>query len=168
MNTPGSFGDFEWYQSRSIHRRNQVEWWYALQSEDFSNNSSIGEIDGVKWLDPDTHITRGLGRYRERGIISHGVEDDNDITDRVVKMRNRSLLVIGVGDHIGRIDVVEHALIGCEQDSDGSDGWVPILVRIHPGECAVTGWALDEHGVVHFPLITKRHIFALNMASISS
>ena len=91
----------------------------------------------MRGLNPGIIITRSLHRYRERRI-SHGVENGNDFTDRVVTRRDCYLLVIGVGDHIGRIDVVEHALIGCEQDSDGSDGWVPILVRIHPGECAVT------------------------------
>ena len=50
---------------------------------DFSNVRSIGEIDGVSELDPNTPITRCLRRYQERGI-SHGAEDDNDFTDRVV------------------------------------------------------------------------------------
>ena len=88
---------------------------------DFSNISSIGEIDGVGELNSDTTITRCLGRYGERGI-SHGVEHGNDFTDRVVSRRDRSLLVIGVGDHISKIHVVENDLIGSEQDSDGSDG----------------------------------------------
>ena len=114
-------------------------------------------MDGVKWLNPDTTITQSLCVYGERGF-SHGVEDGNDFTDCVVSRRDCYLLVIGVCDHIGRrIHVVEHDLIGCEQDNDGSDGWVPILVGVNLGERAVTGWALDEHGVVHFPLITKRH-----------
>ena len=74
---------------------------------DFSNISSIGEIDGVGELNSDTTITRCFGRYGERGI-SHGVEHGNDFTDRVVSRRDRSLLVIGVGDHIGRIHVFEY------------------------------------------------------------
>ena len=78
-------------------------------------------------------------RCGERGIISHDVEDGNDFTDRVVSRRNRYLLVIGVRDHISRIHVVEHDLIGSKQDSHGSDGWVPILVLIDPFERAVTG-----------------------------
>ena len=88
---------------------------------DFSNISSIGEIDGVGELDPDTTITRCLGRYGERGI-SHGVEDGNDFTDRVVTRMDRYLLVIRVREHISRIHVVENAIIGSEQDSHGSDG----------------------------------------------
>ena len=35
-----------------------------------------------------------------------------------------------------------------EQESDGSDGWVPILVRVDPFERSVGERALDEHGVV--------------------
>ena len=38
-------------------------------------------------LNPDTPITRSLRRYGERGI-SHGVEDGNDFTDRVVTRRD--------------------------------------------------------------------------------
>ena len=61
-------------------------------------------------------------------------------TECIVVRRNYSLLVISVRHHIGRrIDVVEHDLIGCEQDSDGSDGWVPILVGVNPFERAVGG-----------------------------
>ena len=71
-------------------------------------------------LDPDTLITGSLGGYRKRGF-SHGVEDGNDFSNRVVS-RSHSLLVINVRHHIGRIYVVEHHLIGCDQNSDGSDG----------------------------------------------
>ena len=35
-----------------------------------------------------------------------------------------------------------------EQDSDGSDSWVPILVRVDPFARSVGERALDEHGVV--------------------
>ena len=69
-------------------------------------------MDGVWELDSDTPITRILGGYGERAIISHGVEDGNDFTDRVVSRRNCYLLVIGVRNHISRIYVVEHDLIG--------------------------------------------------------
>lgn len=48
------------------------------------------------------------------------------------------LLVIGIRDHIGRIDVVEHDLIKSKQDSDGNEAGVPILVRVDPFERAVT------------------------------
>ena len=81
-------------------------------------------------------ISRSLRRCGERGI-SHGVEDDNDFIDRVVSRTNCYLLVIGVGDHISKIHVVEYDLIGSEQDSDGSDGWISMLVRIDPLERAV-------------------------------
>ena len=115
---------------------------------DFSNISSIGEIDGVEELNSNTTITRCLGRYGKRGT-SHGVEDGNDFTDRVVSRRDCYLLVIRVRDHIGKILVVENAFIRSEQDSHGSDGWVPILVRIDPLEGAVGKQTLDKHGMMH-------------------
>ena len=99
-------------------------------------------------LNPNTSITRSLSRYRERGI-SDGVEHGNDFTDRVVTRRDRLLLVIRVRDHISKIHVVENALIGCEWDSDGSDGWIPIFVRIDPLERAVGKQTLDKHGMIH-------------------
>ena len=120
-----------------------------FQTENFSNISSIGENDGVGEMDPDTPITRCLRRYGECGIIRHGVEDGNDFTDRVITRRDRLLLVIRVRDHISKIHVVEYDLIGSEQDSDGSDGLVPILVRIDPLERAVGKQALDKHGIMH-------------------
>ena len=83
------------------------------KTEDLSNIRGIREIDGVGGLNPDTSITRSLRRYGKHGI-SHGVEDGNDFTDRVVTRRDRYLLVIRVRDHIGKIHVVENALIGCE------------------------------------------------------
>ena len=45
--------------------------------------------------------------------MSYGVENSNDFSDRV-ETRSRSLDVIGVRHHIGRIHIVEHDLIGCE------------------------------------------------------
>ena len=60
----------------------------SFQTEDFSNIRSIGEIDGVRGLDINTPIARSLRIYRECSI-SHGVEDGNDLTDRVVSRRNR-------------------------------------------------------------------------------
>ena len=89
-------------------------------------------MDGVWELDSDTPITRILGGYGERAIISHGVEDGNDFTDRVVSRRNCYLLIIGIRVHISRIHGVEHALIGSKQHSHRSDGWVPILVLVDP------------------------------------
>ena len=68
------------------------------------------------------------------------------------------LLVIRVRDYISWIHIVENALIGCEQNSDGSDGIVPILVRIDPLERAVGKQTLDKHGMMHSLslTITKR------------
>ena len=43
--------------------------------------------------------------------ISYGIEDGNGFADRVVTRKDRSLLVMGVRDHIGRIHIVEHELI---------------------------------------------------------
>ena len=36
----------------------------------------------------------------------------------------------------------------------------PILVPVDPFESTIGKQTLDEHGVVHFPLITKRYIRA--------
>ena len=72
-----------------------------------------GEIDCMRRLNPDASIPRSLGRYVERSV-SHGVEHGNDFTDRVVSRRDYWLLVIGVRDHISRINIVEHDLIGLE------------------------------------------------------
>ena len=69
--------------------------------------------------------------------ISHGVEDGNDFTDRAVTRRDRLLLVIGVHDHISKIHVGEHDLIGCEQDSHRSDDWVPIDGLTDQGEYTI-------------------------------
>ena len=99
-------------------------------------------------LNPEISITRGLRRYGERRI-SHGVEDGTDFTDRLVSRRDCLLLVIRVREHISRIHIVENAFIGSEQDSDGSDGWVLILVRIDPLERAVDKQTLDMHGMMH-------------------
>ena len=44
-------------------------------------------MDGVGGLNPEISITRILRRYGKRGI-SHGVEDGNDFTDRVVSRRD--------------------------------------------------------------------------------
>ena len=77
----------------SFHTHTQFE------SENRLDLKSIREIDGVGELNSNTTITRCLGRYRERSI-SHGVEDGNDFTDRVVSRRDRSLYVIRVRDHM--------------------------------------------------------------------
>ena len=95
-------------------------------------------MDGVWGLSPNTPITRSLRRDGERDIISHGVEQGNDFTDRVVFKRGYYVLVIGVRHHIGRIHVVKHDLIGCEQGSDGSEIVVPMLVWIDPFDRTVT------------------------------
>ena len=67
---------------------------------------------------------------------SHGIEQGNDLTERVITRRNRHSLIIAVSNHIGRIHVVEHSLglLGSKQDSHGSDGWILVLGRINPGE----------------------------------
>ena len=58
-------------------------------------------------LHPEISIPRSLRRYGERGI-SHGVEDGNDFTDRVVIRMDRYLLVIRVRNHISKIHVGEY------------------------------------------------------------
>ena len=92
---------------RAIERNRQNDC-SPFQTKNFSNIWGIGENDGVGRLNPEISIPRSLRRYRERGIISHGVEDGNDFTDRVVSRRDRLLLVIRVRDHISRIHVGEN------------------------------------------------------------
>ena len=92
---------------QSFHTHTQFE------SENRLDLKSIREIDGVGELNSNTTITRCLGRYGERGF-SHSVEHGINFTDRVVSRRDCLLLVIRVRDHIGKIHVVENALIGCE------------------------------------------------------
>ena len=52
-------------------------------------------------------------------------------------MRNCYLLVINVCYHIGGVNKDEHEMIEAEPSRHGSDGWVPIYVRIDPFERAV-------------------------------
>ena len=149
MNTPKSLGVF----CNSNHVR-FIEWsrWndrLSFQTEDFSNIWVNSEIDGVWGLDPDTSITRSLRRYREWSV-SHGVEQSNDFTDRVVANRNPSLFVIGIRQYIYRINIDEHDLIGSEQDSEESGGRIPILVPVDPFESTIGKHRLYEHGVMHF------------------
>ena len=59
----------------------------------------------------NTFITSSLGGYLECSV-SNGVEHGNDFTYRVIARKDRSLLVISVLHHNGRIHVVEHDLIG--------------------------------------------------------
>ena len=67
---------------------------------------------------------------------SHGIEQDNDLTERVVTSRDRHSLIIAVSNHIRCVHIVKHSLglLGSKQDSHGSDGWILVLVRINPGE----------------------------------
>ena len=71
----------------------------------------------------------------------HGIEEGNDLTERVITSRDRNSLIIRIRDNVRRVYVVEHSLghLGSKQDSDGSDVGVPILVRIDPFERAVVG-----------------------------
>ena len=67
---------------------------------------------------------------------SHGIEEGNDLTERVVTRMDRHSLIIAVSYHILRVHVVEHSLglLGSKKYSDGSDGWILVFVRIDPGE----------------------------------
>ena len=67
---------------------------------------------------------------------SHGIEQGNDLTERVVTSRDCHSLIIAVSNHIRCVHVVEHSLglLGSKQDSHGSDGWILVLVRINPCE----------------------------------
>ena len=139
MNTLGSLGDFERYQPRSIHRRMQVECPFALSIQGFLYISSIGKIDRVLRLEIKTAVTWSIRRYWEQHV-SHCIEQGNDFTDRVVTSASYPFLGIRVRDNVRRVHVVEHDLIGWEQDSHESDGWASILVGVDPFERAVTRW----------------------------
>ena len=82
-------------------------------------------------LNPDTTERRGIRRNRELRV-SHGIEQGNDLTERVVTSRDRNSFIIAVSNHIGRIHVIEHRTIRMKQDSHGSDGWILVLVRVDP------------------------------------
>ena len=82
-----------------------------FQTEDRTDVWIIGEIDGVWGLNRDTPITRSHRRNRER-VVNYGVEHSNDLTNGVVARRDGYLFTIGVGDHIGRIHIIEHEGVG--------------------------------------------------------
>ena len=86
-------------------------------------------------LNPDTTERRGIRGYGECGI-GHGIEQGNDLTDRVITSRDCHSLVIAVSNHIRRVHVVEHSLgiLGSKQDSHGSDVRILVLVRVDPSE----------------------------------
>ena len=84
-------------------------------------------------LNPDTTERRGIRGYGEERV-SHGIEQGNDLTERVVTRRVRHSLIIAVSNHIRRIHVVEHRTIRMKQHSHGSDVGILVLVGIDPGE----------------------------------
>ena len=71
--------------------------------------------------------------------MGHDVEHSNDLTDGVVTRRDGYLFILGVGDHIGRIHIVEHEGVWPEEDIHGSDVGIPILVAVYPFKQAVCG-----------------------------
>ena len=89
-------------------------------------------------LNPDTTERRGIRRNREQRV-SHGIEQDNDLTERVITSRDRYSLIIAVSNHIRRIHVVEHRTIRMKQHSHRSDVGILVLVRVDPGERAICG-----------------------------
>ena len=87
----------------------------------------------MRGLNPDTTERRGISGYGEERV-SRGIEQGNDLTERVITWRDRHSLVIRIRDNVRHVHVVEHRTIRMKQDSHGSDGWVPVLVRINPCE----------------------------------
>ena len=87
-------------------------------------------------LNPDATERRGIRGYGEQRV-SHGIEQGNDLTERVITSRDRHSLVIRIRDNVRRVHVVEHDLIKSKQDSHNSDIGIPILVRIVPFERTV-------------------------------
>ena len=51
--------------------------------------------------------------------------------------------------HHSGVHIIEHDLIGSEQDIHGSDVGIPIFVRINPFEHTIARWIEYEHGVMH-------------------
>ena len=84
-------------------------------------------------LNPDTTERRGIRGYGEQRV-SHGIEQGNDLTERVITSRDRHSLIIAVSNHIRRVYVVEHRTIRMKQDSHGSEIGILVLVGIDPGE----------------------------------
>ena len=74
---------------------------------------------------------RGIGGYGEQRV-SHGIEQGNDLTERVITSRDRNSLIIAVSNHIRRVYVIKHRTIRMKQDSHGSDIGILVLVRIDP------------------------------------
>ena len=62
----------------------------------------------------NTFITSSLGGYLECSV-SHGVEHGNDFTYRVIARKDRSLLVISVLHHNGRIQESMQTAILCDR-----------------------------------------------------
>ena len=98
--------------------------------------------NGRKWLKMDFRgkmVGNGFPRVVRHfpTTIRHGVEHRNDLTDGVVTRRDDFLITSGVGDHIGRIHIVEHEGGFPEEDIHGSDVGIPILVGVDPGERAI-------------------------------
>ena len=59
----------------------------------------IGKIDGVWGLNRNAALTRSHRRNRECDV-RHGVEDSNDLTDRIVARRDDDLFTIDARYHI--------------------------------------------------------------------
>ena len=148
-----------WYQPRSIHRTKRIEWSFILPNRWFLEYlgqfwNQLYEVTESKYI-----------HYSKPSWISR-IKCQSWCWVRqwfyrpVLCRRDYSLLVIGVSHYIERINIVEHDLIGAEQDSDGSDGWILIFVRVGPFESTIGKWTLNEHRVMHFPLIPKRYIRA--------
>lgn len=113
-------------------------------------------MDGVSCLDLDKTKTQSLRSYREQRV-SYSDDYSNDFTDRIVSRRDCHLLIIGVHYNVGPVHIVEHDLIKSKQDSDGNDGWILELVMVVLIKHAVSGYPLDEYGVVYgLSLFTKR------------
>ena len=93
----------------------------------------VREVNRVCGLNPDTTERRGIRGYGEERV-SHGIEQGHDLTERVITSRNRHSLVIRIRDNVRRVYVVKHRTTRMKQDSDGSDGWILVLVRVDPCE----------------------------------
>ena len=149
MNKLGSLGDFAWYQSRSNHRTQQVEWPFVHPSRGSHecqvhpwNQSYVGTESRYNRTTRHSWIwRRACQSWYWARQWSHWA---------VITSRDRHSLIIAVSNHIRHVHVVEHSLghLGSKQDSHGSDGWILVLVGIDPFERSVGEWTLDELGVV--------------------
>ena len=105
----------------------------SIEAEDLTYVRCIREVNRVWGLNPDTTERRGIRGYGEERV-RYGIEQGNDLTERVITSRDRHSFIIAVSNYIRRVYVIKHRTIRMKQQSHGSNGWILVLVGINPGE----------------------------------